>query len=113
MPIEMLIEGFSCKVNCKLFNKCRSLCSLMSYIIGRVEYEPPKESQLTNQNIKEAPWPKINQCTGESILKKYFILRQTPQQIAKDLEISKSYVYRVIKRGRQTIAQNIQKKVES
>ena len=115
MPTELLLDGFSCVKDCNYFKQCRRLCAPVAYMVAKVEYEPQQEKQLQEDQTRVYPetWPDLEQCTGTRALKKYFILRERPQEIAKELEVSTSYVYRLIRNGKKIIAENISKKVHS
>ena len=116
MPTELLLDGFNCKRDCNRFQKCHYLCPPIKFMVKKLEYEPQQEEQLDfNDNIglQGSSWPGNSECTGTMAIKKYFLHRKTPKEIAAELEVSVSYIYRTIREGKKIIAQNIKKKVHN
>lgn len=116
MPTELLLEGFTCKNHCYRFQKCHYLCPPIKFMVKKLEYEPQQEEQLDfneDRGLLGGSWPGNTECTGTMAIKKYFLHQQKPKEIAAELEVSVSYIYRVIRDGKKIIAENIKKKVHN
>lgn len=118
---QEILNRFDCS-RCTARSSCTAICPPIAWMVQQVEYEPPKETQIEREPIVIKPfqqftpgpagieWPQ-NDSTSVTIIKKYFTLRQTPKEIAKDLNISIQYVYREIKKSKRILKENLTEKV--
>lgn len=98
--------------DCPKYLKCRQLCPDAEKYVSQDETQWQKicfTVQIEEMEIK----PMSGLSTTEAILQNYFIERTEPKEIAKNLKISKQYVYRVIKKYSEIIKKNIKKSVYS
>ena len=109
---DKLLTEWSCNL-CPKQLSCKELCPPMDWIVGQVEVEPGTELPQDDPRALEIKqlWPDML-CTSEIIFSLFFIERLEPAEIAKQLRITPSYVYRTINTGKKIIVQNLRKQVQ-
>ena len=77
----------------------------------RQDYIGCRESRLPPTDVIPDEWPQVS--TREAVLTMFFVGRMSYRQIAKKLNISKSYTHKIVKQHRPILVQHIRKSVQN
>lgn len=94
---------------CHKRNTCTELCEEAEKYVNQ-DYVELKEILIDKPiSYIESPPQNITKSNQEIIIRAYFVSRKTQIQIAKILDVSQSYVSKVVKRHRKIIIKNLKK----
>lgn len=108
---DKLLTEWNCNL-CHMQSRCKELCPPMEWIVKQVEVDPGTESPgcAALDDDKTGKWPDML-SVSEIIFSLFFNEQLAPTEIAKQLRISKRYVYQVINKGKKILLLNLQKSV--
>jgi len=94
---------------CPRRNICTELCEEAEKYVNQ-DYVELQETLIDKPiSYIEPPLQNITKSNQEIIVRAYFVSRKTQTQIAKTLDVSQSYVSRVVTRHRKVIIKNLKK----
>jgi len=98
---------------CKKEQTCKSLCKQAEKYVNQ-DYVPQREHLPEEPITYSAPFPNLaTKSTEENIISMFFKGGIKQAEVAKSLNVSHQYVSKIVKKHRQIIRENLQKRVAS